>query len=63
MIIHELHFFMWQIQWLPRAAQARGVAGLAADAGELQPSTRGKLRGLAALQLFDAGKSCGNFVV
>ena len=46
-----------------RAAQARGVPDLAADAQELQPSTREKLRGLAASQLLDTLKSCTTFVV
>ena len=50
-------------RWLSSAVPGRGTPDRAADARELQPSTRGKLRGLAALQLFDAGKSCGNFVV
>ena len=50
-------------RWLSSAVPGRGTPDRAADARELQPSTRGKLRGLAALQLFDAGKSCGIFVV
>ena len=58
MIIHELHFLMWQIQWLPRAAQARGVAGLAADARESLALARGAATGVVVSLFFDALKLC-----
>ena len=58
MIIHELHFLMWQIQWLPRAAQARGVAGLAADTRGSLALARGTATGVVASLFFDALKLC-----
>ena len=49
-------------RWLSSAVPGRGTPDRAADARELQPSTRGKRRGLDVSQLFDASKSCGTFV-
>ena len=50
-------------RWLSSAVPGRGTPDRAADARELQPSTRGEQRGLAASQLLDAVKSCGIVVV
>ena len=58
MIIHELHFLMWQIQWLPRAALGRGVVGLAADARDRLALLQGGRRQVVASLFFEALKLC-----
>ena len=57
-IIHELHFLIWQIQWLPRAALGWGVACLAADARQRLALQQGGRRQVVALLFFDASKLC-----
>ncbi len=52
-IIHELHFLMWQIQWLPRAALGWGVVGLAADARDSQALQQGGRQQVVASLFFD----------
>ena len=56
MIIHELHFLMWQIQWLPRAALGRGVVGLAADAREHLALLQGGWQQVVVSLFFDTLK-------
>ena len=58
MIIHELHFLMWQIQWLLRAALGRGVVGLAADARERLALLQGGWQQVVVSLFFDTLKLC-----
>ena len=58
MIIHELHFLIWQIQWLPRAGLGWGVAGLTADARQRLALQQGGRRQVVASLFFDALKLC-----